>query len=292
MSLYTDYFQQAELAFAAYAKNLAPGDPNETELIKAGFSANQARNFASIYQVEDQHTDPTGLSATVFKSTDPENPQTFLAIRGTEILDPGDMLTNLINIALFGDTTLHPQYISLKSKVQEWLDAGKLPQNFTVTGHSLGGFLATDLTVDAQFSSNISHAYLYNTPGQGGIFGDLLKLMQDTWGFGTQYDPAKFSNIEAVVSDGLNNSLVAGLGYDVSPPINIMIEDQNGGVASLEGARNHSIKVLTDALAVQSVYFQLAPNLSQNQLNTLIDAFGFTNDNVSNYSTPEWRLAV
>ena len=48
-------------------------------------------------------------------------------------------------------------------------------------------------------------------------FGDLLKLMQDTGGFGTQYDPAKFSNIEAVVNDGLNINPVADLGYDVSP---------------------------------------------------------------------------
>ena len=289
MNLYTEYFKQAELALAAYG-NFASTVPTEPELDDAGFSIKQAEIFISGYTVEAQHSDNTGLSATVFKSTDPDNPQTFLAIRGTN--DPLDLLTGLINIALFGSTTLQPQYLSLKNQVQTWLNDDILPQSFTVTGHSLGGFLATDLAVDDQFANNITHAYLYNTPGQGGIFGDLLKLMQDTWGFGTQYDPAKFSNIEAVVSDGLNNSLIAGLGYDVSPPINIMIEDQNGGVASPEGARNHSIKVLTDALAVQSVYFQLAPNLSQNQVIALIDASGSTNNNASNDSTPEWRLAA
>jgi hypothetical protein len=152
----------------------------------------------------------------VFKSTDPNNPQTFLAIRGTN--DPLDLLTDLVNIAVFGSTKLQPQYSNLKNKVTEWLGNDILPDTFTVTGHSLGGFLATDLAIDEDFSGNISHAYLYNTPGQGGIFGDLLNMMQNTWGIPTQYDPAKFSNIEAVVSDGFNISPVAGLGYDVSPP--------------------------------------------------------------------------
>ena len=269
-----EYFKHAELAFAAYA-NLNAGTPDNAALRGVNFSASQAVAFSSAYQVVDRHSDATGLSATVFKSTDSGNPQTFLAIRGTN--DPLDLLTGLVNIAIFGSTTLQPQYLSLKNQVQTWLNDGILPQSFTVTGHSLGGFLATDLTVDAQFANKISHAYLYNTPGQGGIFGDLINLMQNTWGFGTQYDPSKFSNIEAVVSDGLNNSLITGLGYDVSPPINIMVEDQNGGVASIEGARNHSIKVLTDALAVQSVYSQIAPNLTQDQLNILISASGGVN---------------
>lgn len=280
MSQFKEYFKQSELALAAYAKNLLAGAIDELKLRDADFSANQARNFASIYQVEDQYNDATGLPATVFKSTDPENPQTFLAIRGTEITDVGDMLTNLINIALFGDTTLHPQYINLKSKVQEWIDTEKLPQNFTVTGHSLGGFLATDLAVDSDFASNITHAYLYNTPGQGGIFGELINMIQNAWGFPTQYDPAKFSNIEAVVSDGFNIRPIAGLGYDVSPPINIMIEDQFGGVANPKRALNYSIITLTDALAVQVSELLSLIALYQKQSNIYCN------------NTSAWRLAA
>ena len=104
--------------------------------------------------------------------------------------------------------------------------------------------------------------------------------MQSTWGFGTQYDTSKFSNIEAIVSDGLNNKLITGLGYDVSPPINIMVEDQTGGVVSPEGALNHSFKVLTDALVIHSIYLQFPPDSSQDQFNT------------SSKNTSEWKLAA
>ncbi|SER25795.1 Ca2+-binding protein, RTX toxin-related [Nitrosomonas sp. Nm51] len=277
MSQHVEYFKQAELALASYAKNLTAGIPDRDKLINdAAFPATQADAFTLRYEVVDQHIDATGLSATVFR--DNNTGETYLAIRGTEATDPADLLTDLVNIALFGSTTLQPQYLSLKSQVQAWIDAEILPQNFTVTGHSLGGFLATDLAVDAQFADNITHAYLYNTPGQGGIFGDLLNMMQNAWGIPTRYDPAKFSNIEAVVGDGFNISPVAGLGYDVSPPINVIVEDQLGGVASPEVSLNHSIKILTDALAVQSIYFQLAPNVSQGELNSLINASGENNN--------------
>ena len=218
--------------------------------------------------------------------------ETFLAIRGTEISDPADLLTGLVNIALFGSTTLQPQYQSLKTQVQTWLIDGVLPQTFTVTGHSLGGFLATDLAVDEDFSGNISHAYLYNTPGQGGIFGDLLNMMQNAWGIPTQYDPAKFSNIEAVVGDGFNISPVAGLGYDVSPPINIIVEDQLGGVANPELGLNHSIRVLTDALAVQSIYSQLAPSVSQDELNSIINASGENNNTTLESALDAIRIII
>ncbi|MCP5273849.1 MAG: hypothetical protein H6936_03140 [Burkholderiales bacterium] len=170
-------------------------------------------------------------------------------------------MTDLVNIALLGSTTLQPQYQSLKTKVQEWLDNGTLPQNFTVTGHSLGGFLATGLTTD--FPGNVSHAYLYNTPGVGGILGDLINMMQNAWGVPTQYDPAKFSNVEAVVSDGFSICPEAGLGYVVTPPISIMIEDQLGDVASSKDSLSHSTKILTATQAVQQPSFPYSSERQQ-----------------------------
>ncbi|GJL76215.1 MAG: hypothetical protein NMNS02_23210 [Nitrosomonas sp.] len=62
--------------------------------------------------------------------------------------------------------------------MQEWLDTGVLPQSFTVTGHSLGGFLATDLTVDAQFANNITCVSVQHLGAGWGIFGDLTYMMQ------------------------------------------------------------------------------------------------------------------
>ena len=86
-----DYFEQAELAFAAYF-TLTPGmtDPAYRLALLAdgkGMSATQAASFASTWIVVDQYTDPvTGLSATFFKDvSDPGGPG-YLAIRGTDSL--------------------------------------------------------------------------------------------------------------------------------------------------------------------------------------------------------------
>lgn len=163
MNQFAEYSKQAELALASYAQNLISGDPSEFELKKAELSANQARTFAETYHVVAQHTDATGLSATIF-ATDTTG-ETFLAIRGTEEGNLRDLLTDLINITWLGDTTLQPQYISLKFKVAEWIESGVLPSNFTVTGHSLGGFLAAGLVAESVFADHISHAYLFNAPG-------------------------------------------------------------------------------------------------------------------------------
>ena len=113
--------------------------------------------------------------------------------------------------------------------------------------------------------------------------------MQDTWGFGTQYDPAKFSNIEAVVSDGFNNRFVTGLGYDVSPPIDFIIEDQlNPDVTNAPDAKNHSQQVLTDHL----LYSQFALNWDQSGVNVLIDIFYSTKNNVPESNVPNWGQAA
>lgn len=97
----------------------------------------------------------------------------------------------------------------------------------------------------------------------------------DFLGIASTYDQFKISNIEAAT--GI--SPISGLGFDVAPPIDIIIEDQMASdISDPPGARNHSQQVLTDALAVYSAYSQLAPNLSQEQLNKLMDAFGSTKD--------------
>lgn len=138
MTTITEYLTKAELALAAYA-NLSPGisDNNYTDALQDGghgMSSGQAKRFASTYSVVDQHTDSlTGLSATVFQ----QGTTKYLAVRGTEGL--ADYVADYF--ILDGvPSQLSPQYLTLKSKVQEWLDDGVLSSNFTVTGHSLGGY--------------------------------------------------------------------------------------------------------------------------------------------------------
>ena len=166
MSQVNEYFRQAELSLAAYA-NLSAGEPSQTELIKAGFSSPQAKDFASKWTVASQHTDAaTGLSATVFQEISTGNP--YLAVRGTE---PNDFLRDIIiNDGLIAVGYLPdalPQYRLLKDQVAQWISNGTLNNGFTVSGHSLGGYLVTALTAD--FAANVTQTYLYNAPGLNGV---------------------------------------------------------------------------------------------------------------------------
>jgi len=252
VSQHTEYFKQAELALAAYA-NLVTEISNQDELKEAEFSNKQASTFTNTYRVIDQFDDAlTGLSATVF--ADKVSGEAFLAIRGTEVSDSMDLLTDLIDITWLGSTTLQPQYISLKFKVAEWIGNGILPQNFTVTGHSLGGFLAAGLVAELIFANHFSHAYLFNAPGVGGYTGPSAAAyaILDFLGVASTYDQSKISNIEAAI--GI--SPISGLGFDVAPPIDVIIEDQMvWDISDPSSMRNHSQQVLTDASVVYSVVF-------------------------------------
>jgi len=252
----SDSFKQAELELAAYSdldQGMQLGQYISTlQDGGEGLSESQAIKFASTYHVVDRYFDITGLSVTVF--SDKDSQKTFLAIRGTEEGDLRDLLTDLINIAWLGDTALQPQYISLKFKVAEWLENGILPQNFTVTGHSLGGFLAAGLVAEPMFTNHILHAYLYNAPGVGGYTGPSAAAyaILDFLGVASTYDQSKISNIEAATG----TSPISGLGFDVAPPIDVIIEDQMvWDISDPSSMRNHSQQVLTDASVVYSVVF-------------------------------------
>ena len=211
--------KQAEFALAAYAN--WDVDMSESQYAAAlrdsgrGLSNTQALHFVDTYAVAAQYNDDSnGLSVTVFTDTSGNN---YLAVRGTD--DLNDVLSDLVDIALLGSTLLQAQYTSLKAKVTEWIDNGILSSSFTVTGHSLGGFLATRLT--AAFAANVSHTYLYNSPGVGGLASGILTALGVT---ATTVDPAKFSNIKAEAGP----SLIAGLGAQVSTPIYIEIAKPKG----------------------------------------------------------------
>ncbi|GKS69955.1 hypothetical protein W03_19590 [Nitrosomonas sp. PY1] len=282
MNRQVDYFKQAELALATYA-SLLTEIPDPDELKRVDFSDSQATNFSNTYRVVTQYNDPAiGLSATVFADNVTE--ETFLAIRGTEITDPGDIFAGL-PIAIFGTTVLQPQYASLKTQVQAWLSDGTLKPTFTVTGHSLGGFLATGLVDDPAFASHISHAYLYNAPGTGGIVGSFADTLLGFMGLSPLGDSSKISNIEAAI--GANP--IAGLGFNAAPPIDIIIENQTQ-ISGSPPSKNHSQQALTDALAAYNAYSKLTPSLAQSQLNDLIDAFGTTENITSNGRTLESAL--
>lgn len=150
-------------------------------------SPNQARDFAENWRVLDQYegrveetyTDefgqdqtflnPTGLSVTAFENVN--TGEQVVAIRGTTITDINDIVTDAIDLIALGTSENQAQYAALSAKVQDWLDNGTLQSGFNVTGHSLGGFLATNLTFD--YPTDIANTYIYYAPGLTGVLGDL-----------------------------------------------------------------------------------------------------------------------
>jgi hypothetical protein len=267
-----NYLTQAELSLAAYA-TLTTSIPDENALKGEGMAAAQASAFALKWSVVDQHTDfVTGVSATVFQEV--ATGKRFLAIRGTEPDDVNDLITDVVDIALLGTSAIQTQYASLKAQVQTWLGDGTLPAAFTVSGHSLGGFLATALTAD--FATNITQTYLYNAPGLDGVVGDVIGAILNTFGITPPLALADVFNIKA----NAGVSPIAGLGAQVAPAIGIHIEDQFfSDVPNPPLSYNHSQRVLTDALALYAAYAQLDPTVSVDAITHIVNASSNLNVN-------------
>ena len=98
----------------------------------------------------------------------------------------------------------------------EWQADGTLTPTFTVTGHSLGGYLAASLLYENP--RVVEHAYLFNAPGRGGVAASTLNaLLQVATGQDRQLslDLTRVTNIRA--ADGL--SPIAGLGVAWGSPV-------------------------------------------------------------------------
>ncbi len=267
MASSTSLYSFAELASAAYA-NVDPRSPSPLPFTDQGFTELQAARFLSKYATIDRFehssepyyfydlmsglpygpiTDTNGLSVTIFRNSDSSG-EVVLAIRGTD--DAADRVTDIVDIALLGSPKYQGQYQSLRQQVQAWITNEVLPEHFTVTGHSLGGFLALGLALE--FPERVDHAYLYNAPGLGGItnrpvLDEIARVYHITGG---TYDPAKFTNVRA--KPGW--SMIAGLGAHPSPPVLVEGEDKGGW---LVGTNNHKIGHLVESLAIHDAFNRL-----------------------------------
>ena len=225
MTSVTQFFQQSELALASYAKNLFPGisgDLYQTALEDGGqgFAPSQAQQFALTWRVLDQYTDSTGLSATIFEEV--SSGKRTLAIRGTQA-EAGDIVSDVL-LAAGVSARLNPQFDALQAKLDnEWLAEGGLlrGQPFTVSGHSLGGYLAA--AVKAQYSAQVTSVYLYNAPGSGGLIGNIAGLVAGVF---SQTVPGADGVWNIKASEGA--SIIGGLGLQGSAAIPIQIEQAPG----------------------------------------------------------------
>ncbi len=110
MSTITEYYQQAGLAFAAYAdlySDISENDYKKALIEDAKMTDTQADAFIEKYSVVDQYADASGVSATVFE--DNETGKRFLAIRGTD--GAGDINADYILAAGF------PSYVEFPQKI-------------------------------------------------------------------------------------------------------------------------------------------------------------------------------
>jgi pimeloyl-ACP methyl ester carboxylesterase len=206
--------------------------------------------YVDDFGVEQQATLDTGLSVTLFERL--ADGHRVVAIRGTEVSDLRDFHNDVL-LAL-GVSKALPQMAALKAKVQEWLETGRLSRGFTVTGHSLGGFLATSLT--AAFSSQIANVYAYNAPGIGGVlaggaatglpYDQVRQVLQLLVVSMSGVDPSKVTNVRAL--QGITP--IAGLGALVGTGVDVLAEEQAlSSVAPKGSALDHSQAMLTEEFA-------------------------------------------
>lgn len=283
----SEYLRYAELAQAAYA-SLTIGAINNVGIgalqDDANMAPTQSQVFAKSWDVDAQYDgmveetyydefgdeqtflNPTGLSVTIFE--DKETGKQVVAIRGTN--DLNDFVTDAIDIALLGTSKYQAQYKALSDKVRAWIEDGTLHSGFSVTGHSLGGFLAQALT--GEFYSDVSETYTYNAPGftvTAGITNIATELM-DIFGIVNGAVPDdKITNIRAL--EGV--SATAGLGQMIGDIQVVSIENQAPSLWA-----NHYMKFLTDSLAVHNLLAQVDPTISVEAATGILKAVNYDSD--------------
>lgn len=287
MNEVAQYYSFAELAFAAYSEFYEGMSPvayaEELERNGKGMAPIQAQYFSKSWRVLDQYNgivektyfdefgdeqtvqNPTGLSVVIFENS---NGNQVVAIRGTD--DFNDFVTDAIDIAVLGTPEYQAQYAALSTQVQTWMDNGTLKSGFSVTGHSLGGFLAQALT--AEFDALVFAAYTYNSPGftvQEGITNIKTEFL-DIFGLIDAAIPNdKISNIRAL--QGV--SATAGLGQMIGEIRTVSIEDQFPNLIA-----NHYMVNLVDALALYNLFATIDPSLSTEVVSTIIKAIPANKD--------------
>lgn len=207
------YSNFAKVALAAYAVNLSinsPNDANVAKYVQVDMAREQAITFDERWQVLGQAEIGDGFSAALFQNR--FSGEKALGIRGTESSNWGiDFLYDVVAIAAIGSPRGTAQYTSLEAFYQQMVSTGKLgsSEQITVSGHSLGGFLAQAFA--AKHDAVVAAAYTYNAPGfsgqvpVGGLGTELLKFFGIT---NAAMPNNKIFNARAV--DGL--SATAGLG--------------------------------------------------------------------------------
>ena len=109
------YNAYAQTALAAYAPDLLADIDNAAKYAAPDrMSASQAAQFDATWNVLQQSAfNVNGFSAALLQNR--TTGEKVLAIAGTDPSSPGDLITDLANIALYGTALGMPQYSSLEA---------------------------------------------------------------------------------------------------------------------------------------------------------------------------------
>ncbi len=170
-----------------------------------------------------------------------------------------DFLVSNPQIGVLG---LASQYASLSTFYLQLIVEGRLlsTDTLTVTGHSLGGYLAQAFTVD--HSPPVSHAYTYNAPGFGGA---LINPFGSLGVAGTSMPDSLITNI---IAQG--HSFVASQGRQIGEPESTFIETMLNPLA------NHGIRPLVDALALYDLVARIDSTVSASAVTNILNAVSGT----------------
>lgn len=244
-------------------------------LLSSDFTTTSAENFVNQFAVLDQYTDTmwpigSGFSATVLQ--DKQTNQIYLAIRGTEPLTPADISADLnlatgslamyqlvaavnymlrLQVGVTGQTAQLQVNSLVPSLPPVWsgtmvqgAGTGIALNNFTLTGHSMGGYLGMGL--GKIFGAGTSGVYTYNAPG---FYGDLSPLGAIAGMLGLpvqEFATTVTTNLTGVFAD-----IIPSVGTTYGTLEDIFLE-----------SNTHSQKPLTDSLALYNLFAQLDPSLN------------------------------
>jgi len=258
-SLIETYYAHAQLSDAAYAAltDGMSGDLYIDALVNRGFTSTEATAFAAQYSIVKTFEDPaTSFYAVLFQKNGTN--EKIFAMRGTlEVWD--DLAITDVELAFVGVTN---QNDSLKSKYAEIRSYLSATDKLTVTGHSLGGFLAQIFTVDPAFP--VSHTYTFNSPGIESGFSNLAGL----FGFSQAIPVDSMTNL---VAQG--RTFVASTGIQLGNKQTIFIEETS---LLVNPVANHLIAPLKDSLTLYDVFGRIDPTLSIENITDILNAVSST----------------
>jgi Ca2+-binding RTX toxin-like protein len=250
------------------------GEENEVKkaLIKTGtgepeFTNEQANLFQDRFELTAQKYDPeTGFRAALF--FDKATSEYTLALAGTETNEilRDIIFADLVGIAATGYAS--GQIAAMFSFYDELLATGMLHTDLriNVAGHSLGGHLATIFSIYRPLAVN--RVCTYNAAGTGadGVgaarlqLDELLGFSQDSLVGGT-LENDRITNLYAEAGP----ELVAGLGVLYGSVQPVYIEDHGA-------LDNHSIRLLSDSLAVYHLFDKLQTGIPVDAVSSILSA--------------------